>query len=688
MKAPLLILCCALTFSVANASTASSAATPKPSFALQDVDQATFRSSFTQAMKIGSSDTMARLFKKNPQHSALWVLNTAEGISNTPSELLFKRMDAFRKAWKSAFGTEFCKKMEVYFSLLDVSVKRARVKLTTGFNKKVILYHENMAGEKLPYKFTALGMDFERLGEAFDELGDKYYTAQNFLFAGLCYEDTALGKKNADFKRCCVNYEKYMAACESIELNDPQYKAMKEHYIRYAALGFATPKAEEEGKPGAEGAPATPGGAKASVGAAVTVEMEFDLVEKLATFSRPSYFLDEIYPIWSSVTLNKKGSRATIARIEDGPDVLRVGSSDIQVDVDRDGEGDVELPIRGRLDPVVMDIGEGASKRKWAVLAITGSETDTYQGVQVNLAPNDDLVNIYYVPAGSMQGEINGTSIRVLDDNVDGIYGSPALAYGHIGLTKDNFQPEMDSVVIGKSKHALPWSEYQQIEGVWYRMEIANGGTRLTATPQNLPTGSLKLKYKGPEASFLIVRGENTYENTFFDLSSAKSVEVPVGRYRFYYGMVSKGKKKQLLKALILPSAAMPIWTVSEAGMEVEVELGSPFGFDWKAEVADRSVTVIGQSVCVTGVGGERYERVWGAVSRPAVSYREKGAKRGSKGEEMDIIQDQDALYKSWKAAWFPIDVTLDKRPSVTEVEVQLVEKKNKLFGKITSIWK
>jgi hypothetical protein len=87
-------------------------------------------------------------------------------------------------------------------------------------------------------------------------------------------------------------------------------------------------------------------------------------------------------------------------------------------------------------------------------------------------------------------------------------------------------------------------------------------------------------------------------------------------------------------------------------------------------------------------VGGERYERVWGAVSQPAVSYREKGAKRGSKGEEMDVIKDQDALYKSRKAAWFPIDVTLDKRPSVTEVEVQLVEKKNKLFGKITSIWK
>ncbi len=597
-------------------------------------------------------------------------------------------MDAFRKAWKSAWGTNFCNKMEVYFSLLDVQVKRTRVKLRATYDKKTILYWENMNGEKLPFKFTALGMEFEELGKSFNDLGDKYYTAYCHLFAALCYEDSALGKKNADQKRSCVNYEKYMAACEEIELNDPQYKAIKEHYAHLARLGFATPKAEEGTEPGVDGGPAKPGEAKGPAGAAISVELEFDLVEKLATYSRPSYFLDEIYPIWNSVSLNKKGSRATIARIEDGPDVLRVGSSDIQVDEDRDGEGDVDVPIRGRLDPVVMEIGEGPSKRKWAVLAITGNETDTYQGIEVNLAPNDDLVNIYYAPAGSMVGEIDGTAIRVLDDNVDGVYGSPATAYGHIGLTKDNYQPEMDSVVLGKSKRALPWSEYQQIEGTWYKMEIADGGKKLTAIPQNLPTGTLKLKYKGPEASFLIVRGENTYENSFFDLSSAKSVEVPVGRYSFYFGMVSKGKKKQLLKAAVLPSADMPMWTVSEVGMEVEIMLGSPFGFDWKAEVADRSVTVIGQSVCVTGVAGERYERVWGAVPQPEVSFREKGAKRGSRGEEMDKIKDQDALYKSWKAPWFPIDVTLDKRPSVTDVEVQLVEKKNKLFGKITSIWK
>ena len=163
MKAPILILCCALASSVGSFATASPLATAEPLAASQDVDKDTFRKNFKQAMTIGSSAEMTRLFKKNPEHCAQWVLETAEGISNTPSELLYKRMDAFRKAWKSAWGTDFCNKMEVYFSLLSVQVKRSRFKLKATYDKKTILYWKNMNGEKLPFKFTALGMEFEEL---------------------------------------------------------------------------------------------------------------------------------------------------------------------------------------------------------------------------------------------------------------------------------------------------------------------------------------------------------------------------------------------------------------------------------------------------------------------------------------------------------------------------------------------
>ena len=42
-----------------------------------------------------------------------------------------------------------------------------------------------------------------------------------------------------------------------------------------------------------------------------------------------------------------------------------------------------------------------------------------------------------------------------------------------------------------------------------------------------------------------------------------------------------------------------------------------------------------------------------------------------------------------WPAAWFPLDTTVEtKEKPGTEVEVQLVDKKHDLFGKVESDWK
>jgi hypothetical protein len=71
------------------------------------------------------------------------------------------------------------------------------------------------------------------------------------------------------------------------------------------------------------------------------------------------------------------------------------------------------------------------------------------------------------------------------------------------------------------------------------------------------------------------------------------------------------------------------------------------------------------------------------------VSYRKAGSKKGSKGEKMGAVQTQEELGElGWPSAWAPRDLRIDKKPSDGAVEVQLVEKKNKLFGAIESAWK
>jgi hypothetical protein len=99
-------------------------------------------------------------------------------------------------------------------------------------------------------------------------------------------------------------------------------------------------------------------------------------------------------------------------------------------------------------------------------------------------------------------------------------------------------------------------------------------------------------------------------------------------------------------------------------------------------------VTVIGT------VGNERYERLWNCVPRPELSWRKAGTKKGSKPERLGIVEDLNAEDESGKRlhdaadTFHPLDLSVEVKLKENEsAEVQLVEKKNKLFGPIESGW-
>jgi len=666
---------------------AAPAAEASPAPAFQTPEDTEFRTKFQQAMKIGAKDEMKKLVDRQTDQAVTWIIQTAESIANAPNDTLFDRMAALRIAWKASKGTDFCDKMERYFSLLDPTIRRERVRMRGDFDDKVGEYWAN-AEKKDGSTYIKLSAELGALGEAFGEIGDHYYASQCWNLVGHCNDETLRGTKDADLKKACKSYQACLEARDKIGLRDTIYVTTKPRVDQLIALGYGP--SVNTGEPGA---PADPDAAPAGeLGSSVKVDMSFELVEEVDAIQRPSFFMDELYPTWNSISLADKGSKVPVPRLEQGPSVHRVGSAKVSIDVDKDGDAegkaDIEIPVRGRLEPVVFDVGEGDAKRKMAFLAVTGIEKDSYQKIEMNLAPFDTQITIYITPAGSMVGEVDGTPIRILDDDLNGVYGSVPTTWGHVGMTKDHYQPEIDSVVVGKSKRAVPFSEHLQIDDKWYRLEVQDGGTSIVAHPVRLNTGTLVLDAKGLKPDFLIVRGENQYENTFFDLTVAKKVEVPVGRYRVYFGAVHKGKKKQMMKALIIPGEGSVHYDVL-AGEEIDVKLGAPYGFDFETSVDDSSVLVVGKSVCVVGRGGERYERVWNAVPRPDVSVRKAGSKRGSKPETMGQVLDQQAIYETgdWALAWFPRDLEVENKAG-DDAEVQLVEKKNKLFGKIESVWK
>lgn len=648
-------------------------------------DASKFRSEYLKAMRIGDKALMGRLIKDNTDAAVAWIIETAEQISNAPNDKVFERMENLKAGWGESMKTDFCDKIERYYSFLTGQTKRDRQMIRKKYDEFQTMYFSN-AEEKDKSVYSRVAVEMRGLGEAFKAIGDDYYSSQAYGFAAICFDEGTLGK-DADLDSAANAYKAFIDAREKVGLKDKVYLSNKPRYEQLVALGFgseAKAAAEAEEEAAAEEA------AKMGPAAVLKASMEFSLVEEVDDFERPSYFMDEIYQIWNSIPLQKKGSSYTIPRLENGPTVYRTGSAQVALDADFDGEGEVEVPIRGNVDPVVFEIGEGTARRKWAFLATTGLERDQYQGFETNLSPTDDVVNIYMAPAGSVVGELGETSIRIFDDNLDGIYGSPATIWGHVGMSKDHYMPEMDSMIIGDDDRAVPFSDHVKVGDKWFKLEVQNGGVAIQATEVRPRTGTLKLKTKGLKPTYVIVRGSNDYENTFFDLVGEKEVEVPFGRYQLYFGIVTKGKKRQVMKAVMIAGSDTATWDVLQSDKAVEVELGSPYGFDFDYAVGEKEVVLEGQTVVVTGVGGERYERIWGARPKPEVSYRKAGSGRGSKGEDTKLIENQMDIseYGGWGAVWFPLDLSLAKRASETEIEVQLTEKKNKLFGKIESDWK
>jgi hypothetical protein len=195
--------------------------------------------------------------------------------------------------------------------------------------------------------------------------------------------------------------------------------------------------------------------------------------------------------------------------------------------------------------------------------------------------------------------------------------------------------------------------------------------------------------------SYVIVKGKDALANTYIDLlqNGGAEVTVPVGTYELAEGVVRKGKKAQTMKALMLPGKRTPTWRV-EAGKSEVVRLGAPYGFEFGVNKDATKIEVVGRSVIIVGSAGEHYERLWNCVPRPEVSWRKGGTKKGSKPEKMGMVEDMNIMDEQgrrkydWPDTFYPTNLAIElKLKEGEQIEVQLTEKKNKLFGPIESNW-
>jgi hypothetical protein len=644
-----------------------------------------FKTKFKALMEKGAKPEMEKLVKSESAHAAAWIARAYEILADRPDdpEALALSTD-LGAAWKAAMKTTFPEKEKEFFAALAGQNKKDRVDLRKRIDQKLGEMEAN-SDKRDALVYANLVDEIELLAQAFGQVGDFYYSSEAWLAYAACY-DEALRGTSAELKFAFKGYENAINARTKVDLNDSrQDEAMK----RKAALA-----AKGADKSGPSAGKDEPGAPPTDAGATVNVPLNFEVVPTADAYQRPLYTGDELYLLWAGLEFKGKGSSATFQNTPGAPMLFRVGASDVRVDTDGDGKGDgpadEKVPLTGNIAAVKVNVGKGTDARPWAFLAVTGTQQETYQGIAMNRAPADTQMTIYTLGAASVTGVLDTVPIRILDDSMDAVYGSIPQTYGFAGLTKDNFQPEMDSVVLGTSKRARPWSEFQEVNGKWWKFEPADAGKSIKASPVKVDLGTLKLDFKGGIApTWLIVRGANEMKNSFFDISEggAKGVQLPIGRYTLYYGEIQKGKAKQMQKILVLPPKNAANYDVKK-GETTVVTLGAPFGFDFRTTNVEGKLTVEGASVVVTGSQGERYERAWQCVPHPEVGWRKKGTKKASKYERMGIVQDSDAVTKlGWQAAWFPMNIDLDVKGQ-GDVEVQLVDKKHPLFGKVESEWK
>jgi len=640
--------------------------------------QETFKSSFELARKVGDKSRMRQLVKGDMDGAVAFILEVAEGIVNNPNELVFERMEALRETWKAEVRTDFCDKMETFFSSLPGPLKRDRRRLRVSYDKLAEEWQANVAGSRDRGEFNRIGGEFTVLADAFGKIRDRYFESNSWQYVALSY-DSAYEKNGPDYKAAAKAYSRCIETRDEIGLKDTVFKSFAVRLKALEKLGYGKPP--EEGSPEALAA--------AEFAKPVVLSSTFEMLPEIESLQRPNYRLDAHYVIWPMLALKGVDSTSKFARMEGGPTAIRTKAAEVMLDTDGDGVGDVEIPLRGKPQAVELQLGDGEAKRGWGFLAVVGHEKLQYQGLEMNAAIQDKFAGIYLAPAGSARYDLGGTPVRIIDENLNGVYGDVPLSWGSMGISTDHFEPEVDSMVIGESKRAVPYSEYVKVGEGWYQLEPLNGGAQLQATRVQFPTGELTLNWgKGTKPDFLVVKGRDRFANCYFDLTSAKKVEVPVGRYSISYGRLSKGKRLQSMKALILGDGNSKAFDVS-AGETVKVEAGAPFDLEFKIEDGGDKFTVPGSSVVVAGRAGERYERLWNCVLNPAVSWRKAGSKRGTKGDSMGVHMDREAMSKfGYSATWFPKDLELELRKGTEDYEVQLLVKKNKLFGKITSSWR
>jgi hypothetical protein len=647
------------------------------SVSVQD-SYADFQKQIADAAKVSDYKAVGRVLKKEDAWAAQYVAEVAMRMGTNGNEETAKLLKALKAGWKEAFSNDaYVVDAEKYYGLMPQNQKRSYTDAMSEYrvtSNEFFKVRDDKDAKNRVATLKSLAERMAVIGESFESINAHYRASECFNIAQDAVSERWLGKEEADVAAQTRYLAKLVENREKAKLDDSRLKLAKSSLKHFESLGL-------DGSAKA-GTPAVP----YKLGTPAVVSAEYEPFEEIEKIQRPSYGIDEAYASWNQIWMQKPGTKTTFASFEKGlsPEVIRSGVAEIALK-GSDGE-ERKYTLSGRVTYVETVIGE--QQRPWGFLIQVGQAQDFFQGFPTSLEPDAANLGLYVAPAASAVMELDGETVRVLDDNMDGVYGSMPKGWGYVGMTKGEFQYDLDSVLIGKRpRKAVPFSEVMQVGKNWYKFTPQETGKAFSVVPlEEVKTGEVSLKFKGPDPSWVVIKGKDGLENCFYDLTQSRKVEVPAGRYELYCGGLRAGKGKDSLQKAYMAPPKKGLDLQVQADGETELELGAPFSFDAAFSASKNKVIVQGESLTVVGVAGERYHRLWNVRAQPEVAAKSAKGK-GSRGRKMQLIEDQNTLTeegfeKAWKALNLEIEGSFEDGAFI-----QLLEKKNKMFGKIESDW-
>ncbi len=275
---------------------------------------------------------------------------------------------------------------------------------------------------------------------------------------------------------------------------------------------------------------------------------------------------------------------------------------------------------------------------------------------------------IAYRRSCHFEGEWDGKKLMLVDDNSN-------ANYSDIGA---------DTLYVQGEEPAF-FGKIMRINGKLVEVRIPKPtGEEVKIRAFEGETGLVEVEWDGKVDPHCLFIRDLDGKNAVLRLDLRDPVEVPVGKYEFYFGWIKDGKSRNQTLAEIRAGRSGSFDV--KAGETYTLSLGAPFEYAFSVTAAPEAYFIRGRDLELYGASGELYTRFYGQTILPKVQIKRQGGGMVGK-ESMRLIEYNDRVNDP-ESVWFPKDLEIDKRKAGADAKLEAkFTASSKLLGSIKTDW-